>query len=173
MNLALRTPTLYVGAATLLALSTFAPLVPAQSTSYKSTQGYILTAPTGFRKLPYGAPVDVMFVHSGGASLNVIVNPASSAPLEQVRSQALKLMPRMMSKFKVLKQGSTTVGNARALTVASTFQSGTPPIPLRLLSVIAVHGGKNYTFSCVSRASTYARYEPLFKKSLASVRWTK
>ena len=161
-------------ASAVLASSTLAFAAPA-SAPFKSKQGYTIVPPSGLQKIPSPSPqMDVMFANRNGTSMNIIVTKVPVATsLTASPNPARTKMKGTLAKFKILKESSMNLNGTPAFGIASTFETGTPPTPVRLLSVLAIRGGKAYAFSCGGPNSIYPRYDAAFKKSLASLRWTK
>ncbi len=159
-------------AATVVLASSFAGSVSAAT--YRSANGYTISPPAGWTTSKGMMGSEVVFMNPTRENINVVVQAVPrGTTIEKARTDTITLLRRMMTGYKVLGQGTTTLGGARALTLSSAYQLGSPPQKLRALQAFALRGGKLYVFTCTAHQATYARFAGTFQNVLRSVRWTK
>lgn len=153
-----------------------APLV---QSPFVSSAGYQMTPPLNWQVDTSGRGVnaDVFFIgpsaDNSPPSINVIVLAATPGEtLQSAQTQINDLMPRIMTDYKLVDQGYTTLGGVQAFYNTSTSTSGTPAQVSRLHQVVALKNNRAYTFTCGSLDSDFANYDGAFKAALDSVRWT-
>jgi hypothetical protein len=161
-----------VVAATVVLASSFAGR--ASAATYRSANGFQITPPAGWTTSKGVMGSEVVFMGPTRENINVVSQTVPrGTTLEKARAETIKLWPRMMTGYKVLGQGTTTLGGTRALTLTSGYEMGSPPQRLRAFQAFALRGGRIYVFTCTGREATYSRYAATFQKSLRTVRWTR
>lgn len=146
---------------------------------FASSNGYQITPPAGWQVDTSGIGVnaDVAFIGPTGdnspPSINVVVlTAAPNATLETAQSEINDSLPRIMTGYKQVSQGYTTIGGVQAFDNTFTYISGTPPEVSRLHQVIVLKNNRVYTFTCGALDSYYPDYDGAFNAALESVRWT-
>ncbi len=162
-----------------LAASAVAVALPTQAAPVKSAKGYQITPPTGWKidkshlmgtDLVLLAPIQNAYA----ANINVVVTPVpAGASLEMLRQQTAAGMPRMLSGFKMTKQGYTSVAGTRALITAGSYNFGTPARRLQMYQIAPIRGKSLFVFTHTSLAASAAKTQPAFLKAIASLKWTK
>ena len=161
-----------VVAATVVLASSFAG--SASAATYRSASGYQITPPSGWTTNKGMMGSEVVFMGPTRENINVVSQAVPrGTTLEKARADSIVLLRRMMTGYKVLGQGTTTLGGSRALTLTSGYQLGNPPMKLRAFQAFALRNGRLYVFTCTGREATYARYAATFQKTMRTVRWTR
>lgn len=140
--------------------------------TYLAAGGYYITPPSGFLPSPNVIATDAVFMKAGGENINVVVRacPGTATPA-QMRATSRKVMSALATNYRFSGQGTLRVGGQSASWVSGRFRMGTPSRALRNCQVMAVHNGSAYVFTYTAPAATYVRYEPAFKRMLATLRW--
>lgn len=161
-----------VAMSALLLTASVAPQVSAAP--YKSPNGYTVTPPAGWTT-SHGTPgTEVVFMSRTRENINVVTQAVpKGTSLEAARTQTIALLKRMMTNYKVLGQGNSTLGGQRAAVLVSGYTLSQPPIKLRAYQSFTIRNGKLYVFTCTARESSYAKFNGAFMRTLSSVRWTK
>ncbi len=157
------------------ALALTASVAPRVSAApYRSANGYTITPPAGWTT-SHGTPgTEVVFMSKTRENINVVtVAVPKSVTLEQARAAGVAQMRRVMTNYKVLGQGYTTLGGQRAAVLVSGYMLSQPPIKVRAYQAFAIHNGKLVAFTCTAREATFGKYNSAFMGALSSVRWTK
>lgn len=148
----------------------------------RSTKGYSIVAPNGWRKGPANfMGTDLIFVSPTVAgnppfAANLVVTVGASAAggnFEQEVKKGVAVASRMLNKFRLISRGETRLGGQRAWMLIGTHEMGTPPRRLRFYAVGAPYKNKIYSFTGTATNAQFARYQPLFQKAVSSVRWTR
>lgn len=155
--------------------------VEAASKTHRSAKGYSIVPPAGWKAGPsnfMGTDAIWMSPTTGKspftANLVAMVAPAvKGETFEKGVKNANAMMGRMLNKFKVVKQGETKLAGQRAWLMIGTHEMGSPPQKLRFYAVTAPYKNRVYSFNGTATDAQFARYQPLFQKAIASVRWTK
>lgn len=146
----------------------------ASAAPYKSANGYTITPPKGWTTNNATAGTEVVFMSPTRENLNVVSQQVpKGTTMEQARAQSIVLLRRMMTNYKVLGQGSATLGGQRALSLTSGYTLSQPPQKLRAYQEFTIRKGRLFVFTCTAREATYPKFAAAFRATLASVRWTK
>lgn len=150
--------------------------------AHRSAKGYSIVAPNGWRKGPANfMGTDAIFVSSTVAgnppfAANLVVTVGASAAggnFEQEVKKGVAVASRMLNKFRLISRGETRLGGQRAWMLIGTHEMGTPPRRLRFYAVGVPYKNKIYSFTGTAANAQFARYQPIFQKAVASVRWTR
>lgn len=141
---------------------------------YKSANGYTITPPKGWTTSNATAGTEVVFMSPTRENLNVVSQQVpKGTTMEQARAQSIVLLRRVMTKYKVLGQGTSTLGGQRALTLTSGYVLNQPSQKLRAYQEFTIRSGRLFVFTCTAREAVYPKFAAKFRGMLSSVRWTK
>jgi len=181
--------------AVLLACAT--PAVRAPGAEHKNPKGFSLTYPDGWLvateeeqaairraaegTLPNLAPVDFSKVAAFifdpepdefAPYINVVVTPGGGRVTEKLEQEYRRALSANFGRLGLQPAGITTkrveVGGRAALQAAYTLRFPGHPEPVRQKQVIVPTGNKTYTLTCCAPASSFAKYKPVFDRSILS-----
>ena len=164
-------------AAPLLCAYTFSR--PAQAAPTKSTKGYSLQAPAGWKLQKPGPMASDMMIMAAprngfAANINVVVTPRENGmTLEGAKTQLPAMYRKMFTSFKLIGQKTIPFQGGRALQIDATYQMGSPAKTIRLQQIAALHGKSAFIFTATVLNADFKTYQPRFKSIFDSVRWTK
>lgn len=168
--------------AIILLLSTaliLATAIASLAKPYVSSKGYQITPAQGWVVDSSGAYGTDLLVHANPSdgfapNLNVLAQPLpAGATLKTMRDMGNTQMRQMLTGYKQISQGYTSIDGLRALKTVATHTFGTPPRSLFMRQMVAIKGDTVYTFTCTALGSNHTKYDTAFSAMLKSIKWKK
>lgn len=151
----------------------------ASAAPFASPRGYSLAVPPGWRVNRSRALGNDAAVLAGKRAdtaalgflptLAVKILPAGGFTLNTLKQPIITAYGHAFPGFSLVSAAYTTVGGVRALDMTFTHSEG--GILIRDRQVAALKNNTLYFFTTVCPDSFHAEYDPVFARTLASVRW--